>query len=71
MQGLATKNTQLLVIGATNLPWMLDPAVRRRFEKRIYVPLPAIEARSDMFNKGLQRNSHTLTANEITELATT
>jgi katanin p60 ATPase-containing subunit A1 len=28
------------IIAATNLPWMIDPGVLRRMEKRIYVPLP-------------------------------
>lgn len=30
----------IFVIAATNLPWDLDPAVRRRFHQRVLVPLP-------------------------------
>ena len=35
----------ILVLGATNTPWTLDPAIRRRFEKRVYIPLPEAPAR--------------------------
>lgn len=49
MQGVGTDNQGVLVLGATNLPWVLDSAIRRRFEKRIYIPLPEAQARVKMF----------------------
>uniref|UniRef100_A0A0N5CDT2 AAA domain-containing protein n=1 Tax=Strongyloides papillosus TaxID=174720 RepID=A0A0N5CDT2_STREA len=33
------------LIGATNTPWDIDPAVMRRFDVRFLVPLPCLEAR--------------------------
>lgn len=45
MQGINDKNDGVLVLAATNLPWQLDSAVRRRFEKRIYIGLPDKSAR--------------------------
>ena len=37
------------VMGATNRPWDLDEALRRRFEKRIYIPLPNEKGRQALF----------------------
>eukprot|EP00475_Leptophrys_vorax_P033941 TRINITY_DN541_c0_g1_i1.p1 TRINITY_DN541_c0_g1~~TRINITY_DN541_c0_g1_i1.p1 ORF type:complete len:449 (-),score=149.24 TRINITY_DN541_c0_g1_i1:56-1348(-) len=49
MQGVGKSNDGILVLGATNTPWDLDPAIRRRFEKRVYIPLPEAIARKTMF----------------------
>ena len=43
------KNMHLYVIGATNKPWSLDHPFLRRFQKRIYVSLPTLEAREKLF----------------------
>lgn len=49
MQGVGHDMDGILVLGATNIPWGLDSAIRRRFEKRIYIPLPEPNARGTMF----------------------
>jgi len=50
MDGLISKvDNRIVVIGATNMPELLDPAFRRRFERRIYVPLPDYKARKEIF----------------------
>jgi len=43
-------HSHVYIIGATNKPWALDEPFIRRFQKRIYVPLPGPEARREMFN---------------------
>ena len=43
------KILKLYVIGATNKPWSLDHPFLRRFQKRIYVSLPSLEAREQLF----------------------
>ncbi|CAH1155260.1 unnamed protein product [Phaedon cochleariae] len=69
MQGVGHDTEGILVLGATNIPWVLDSAIRRRFEKRIYIPLPEEPARAVMFKLHLG-NTHTeLTEEDIKELA--
>ncbi len=51
MDGILDKNKNIhsYVIGATNKPWDLDEAFIRRFQRRIYVPLPENDARLEIF----------------------
>lgn len=69
MQGVGTDTEGILVLGATNIPWVLDSAIRRRFEKRIYIPLPEEHARLVMFKLHLGDTSHTLTEEDLRQLA--
>lgn len=45
------KDLMMYVIGATNKPWSLDWPFLRRFQKRIYVSLPTMEARRKLFEQ--------------------
>jgi vacuolar protein-sorting-associated protein 4 len=54
MDGVGKHNEgKVLILGATNVPWELDAAIRRRFEKRVYIPLPEAESRAFMFKMHL------------------
>jgi len=46
------KNKPILFMGATNVPWQLDPAVLRpgRFDEKVYIPLPDLKARRKMLD---------------------
>ena len=65
MDGVGNSGGQLLVLGATNIPWELDAAIRRRFEKRVYIPLPDAEARSAMVKLNLGDTPNNLTEEEF------
>jgi len=44
-----SKKLHVYIIGATNKPWSLDEAFIRRFQKRIYIPLPDVDTRRGIF----------------------
>lgn len=56
MEGIDSGTEHLLIIGATNMPWDVDPAFLRpgRFDKVIFVPPPDELARVEIFRLKLE-----------------
>lgn len=46
----AIKDDDVFVVAATNLPWTLDDAFLRRFDRDIYIPLPSEADRAKLFS---------------------
>ncbi|CAH8825572.1 unnamed protein product [Trichobilharzia szidati] len=44
----------VMVLAATNFPWDIDEALRRRLEKRVYIPLPNVVARKTLLQINLK-----------------
>lgn len=59
---------RVLVLAATNLPWAIDEAARRRFVRRQYIPLPEPETRSLQLRTLLGQQKHELSEVDIEEL---
>jgi SpoVK/Ycf46/Vps4 family AAA+-type ATPase len=51
LDGLSGDNQQILVLAATNMPWDVDPAMKRngRFARQVFVPPPDLAARQALF----------------------
>lgn len=70
LDGATTDNEErLLLVGATNRPQELDEAARRRFVKRLYIPLPEYEARLELFKKLISGENHQLSEKNFEEVA--
>jgi katanin p60 ATPase-containing subunit A1 len=62
----------VIVLAATNTPWSLDEALRRRLEKRVYIPLPDVEGRTELFKinmKGIEMDPDVV-VDELAEKST-
>uniref|UniRef100_A0A3Q2PQF1 AFG2 AAA ATPase homolog A n=1 Tax=Fundulus heteroclitus TaxID=8078 RepID=A0A3Q2PQF1_FUNHE len=73
MDGIGSEghSGQLLVLGATNRPQALDPALRRpgRFDKELEVGVPGSAERADILQKLLSPVPCSATTEELTQLA--
>lgn len=56
MNGVGTKDQKILLLAATNEPWLIDVAMRRegRFGATIFVPAPDLKARFEILKHHLQ-----------------
>ncbi|KAF0905049.1 hypothetical protein E2562_000859 [Oryza meyeriana var. granulata] len=69
MQGFDNSDDKVMVLAATSMPYVLDQAMRRRFDKRIYTPLPDLKAREHIFKIHLGDTPHSLTEGDFEGLA--
>ncbi|XP_057664237.1 fidgetin-like protein 1 isoform X1 [Diorhabda carinulata] len=70
LDGATTETEErILVIGATNRPQELDEAARRRFVKRLYIPLPEYEARLELIKKLIANEKHQLDDRHLESVA--
>lgn len=59
---------RVLVLAATNLPWAIDEAARRRFVRRQYIPLPEAGTRVIQLRNLLGQQKHSLTDDDFARL---
>jgi SpoVK/Ycf46/Vps4 family AAA+-type ATPase len=57
LDGVSSNNDGVLILGATNVPWHLDPAFRRpnRFDRIIFVPPPDVDSRRNILEILLEK----------------
>ena len=60
--------SRVLVLAATNMPWAIDEAARRRFVRRQYIPLPEDHVRKLQLETLLSHQKHSLSPREIDRL---
>jgi fidgetin-like protein 1 len=60
--------TRVLVLAATNVPWDIDEAARRRFVRRQYIPLPEAETRELQLRTLLGHQKHDLGESDISKM---
>lgn len=69
MNGVGKDTKGVLVLGATNIPWHLDSAIRRRFQRRVHISLPDLQARIKMFEIAISTTPCELTSKDYRKMA--
>ena len=69
MDGVRPDEQGVLVLGATNTPWALDAAIRRRLERRICIGLPDLAARAQIFEIHIGKTPCAVTRQQYRQLA--
>lgn len=64
----SSTDQRVLVLAATNLPWVIDDAARRRFSRRLYVPLPDDETRLYHLKRLLSHQTNNLSEEDLREI---
>ena len=59
----------MFVLAASNIPWDLDPALLRRLEKRVFVPMPNQETRKRLLTTYLSLHVHELEDEDFNQCA--
>jgi SpoVK/Ycf46/Vps4 family AAA+-type ATPase len=57
--------SRVLVLAATNMPWDIDEAARRRFVRRQYIPLPEHHVREQQIRRLLSHQHHEMSDADI------
>jgi SpoVK/Ycf46/Vps4 family AAA+-type ATPase len=60
LDGFDNQNDQVLILAATNMPWDVDPAMKRpgRFARQVFVPPPDAVARARIIELALESVPH-------------
>ncbi|KAF9432706.1 hypothetical protein BGZ76_010435 [Entomortierella beljakovae] len=66
--GVGSEDDRILIIGATNRPQEIDEAARRRFQKRLYIPLPETIGRRGLILKLLESQIYELTGEQLDDI---
>ncbi|KAJ5616300.1 hypothetical protein N7537_001414 [Penicillium hordei] len=69
MDGVGKDSKGVLILGATNIPWQLDAAIRRRFQRRVHISLPDFNARMKMFMLAVGSTPCQMTQTDYRQLA--
>ncbi|KAJ8714346.1 hypothetical protein PYW07_002571 [Mythimna separata] len=53
LDGIGGRDGIIFLLANSNMPWEIDPAMLRRLEKRIFIPLPDLKTREELFQNYL------------------